>query len=170
MSIPDSLLHVLLLAFWLTWVTVLVVLGSSFVGALLEFLFPPFAGDTLIVLGFIAAVRGVTSPLFVFLWAALGATLGAAVAYEIGKRFGTLPLLERRFRKQRDRICRFLQRSGLVVLILNRFFPGIRALVLPFSGVAGLGRGRALVAATLGNLLFLSFLWIVIASAHMGAR
>src|SRR3954465_8768586 len=54
--------------------------------ALVEFLFPPFPGDTLLLIGGVYAVRGQQNWILVLLAITFGSTLGAMVQYAVGAR------------------------------------------------------------------------------------
>lgn len=141
-------------------VSLLTILTGALVGSLVEYLFPPFWGDTLILMGFLAAGEG-TVPLWAaFLTALVGSTAGAWAAYLMGARLGELPWLPDRLSRsdRMERVRAWVQRKGAAALLLNRFLPGIRALFLPLAGALHIPAGRALAAATVGNCLWLSFL------------
>jgi membrane-associated protein len=160
MEFPEPILQLLLQADSLLAAAAVLVVLAAGLGGFVEYVFPPFAGDTLILLGFIAAARGQASLLLTFLVALAASTAGAAVAYWLGGRLGGLPLLQRRpGRKERlRRASRALERWGWPLLLLNRFLPGIRALFLPLAGIAKLPLPRTLSATTGGNGLWLGMM------------
>src|SRR4051812_33831071 len=57
-----------------------------FLAALVEYIFPPFPGDTITLLGGIYAVRGEKSWPLVFAVVTLGSVLGCAIDYGAGAR------------------------------------------------------------------------------------
>jgi len=141
-------------------VSVVTILTATTVGSLVEYLFPPFWGDTLVLLGFVAAVHGAV-PLWANFAAALaGGTAGAWAAYLLGARLGDLPWLPRRVRSsdRMERVRLWVQQRGSLALVVNRFLPGIRALFLPMAGAMHMPRARALWAATVSNVLWLLLL------------
>jgi membrane-associated protein len=95
-------------------------------GAFVEYVFPPFPGDAVVVAGTAVAVVGGGSVPAVFAATTLGALLGAAVDLAVGRR---------------------LARWGAAALLVNRFVPGVRALFFVAAGVAGIPTWRALLAA-----------------------
>jgi membrane-associated protein len=138
----------------------LVLFGS----AVLEYLFPPFPGDTVTLFGaFLVAARG-----WSFGWVlgavTLGSLVGAWLDYELGAaarrgahgRLGRLPLVRGAGARLAGLQAR-VQRHGLPLILLNRFFPGVRAFFFVAAGLAGLPRGPVLVlafiSASLWNLL-----------------
>lgn len=136
------------------------------VAAMIEYLFPPFPGDTILLLGGVYAVRGQQSWVLVLLVVTAGSLLGAALNYWIGTRVAA------RFERGTDERFLGVKRSELIrlqgrmrkrgswLLVANRFMPGVRSLIflaagaarMPFGQVMGLG-----AASALGwNLLILS--------------
>ena len=69
-----------------------------FAAALLEYVFPPFWGDTIILVGCFLAGVGRAESWQVFTGMLLGSILGALTAYGLGLRFGeaSLRLMSRR--------------------------------------------------------------------------
>src|SRR5690242_19661990 len=56
--------------------------------ALIEYVFPPFPGDTVLVLGGVYAVRGERPWPWVLLVVTLGSVIGAALNYGVGRELG----------------------------------------------------------------------------------
>ena len=112
-------------------------------GAALENIVPPIPADTFILLGGFLAVRGPAEVPVVFLVTWLANTAGALLVYRAGYRFGQ-PFFETRLGRlllhpgQLERLRRFYRRRGTPAIFLARFFPGLRALVPAFAGVARL--------------------------------
>ncbi|MFL5320562.1 MAG: DedA family protein [Myxococcaceae bacterium] len=133
--------------------------------ALIEFLFPPFPGDTLLLLGGIYAVRGQQNWVLVLLAITFGSALGAMVQYAVGARLTRRVELDPHgkwfgikhaaMKKQMDR----LRGSHVLLLLFNRFMPGIRGLVFLAVGAARLPFARAIslgiVSSLIWNLLIL---------------
>ncbi len=148
---------------WLdSWILVLGASGYWVLGAAaaVEYVFPPFPGDTVTLLGGIYAVRGNRSIALVLLAITTGSVLGAVLDYVIGMKLAAR--LERLRgegtvrSKQHDRVlalARTMRRRGTMLLLLNRFLPAVRGLLfvaagaarLPLTRVMGLGMVSALV-------------------------
>jgi len=130
------------------------------VSAMLEYVFPPYWGDTFMLLGFFLAGQGAVSPLLILAAALVGSTLGAAVAYGLGRRFGMAAIRKVVFRQRRFRsrqgIRNILRRLGERVLVANRFLPVIRGLMLYAAGAMRLRFGSSMVYCGLSNLA-----WVV---------
>jgi membrane protein DedA with SNARE-associated domain len=139
-------------------------LGALFGSAMIEYVFPPFPGDTITLFGaFLAAHQGWNIPA-VFLAVTLGSVAGSAIDYMIGRRLVATPLedLSPGRLKVRDAagplLVRF-EKHGVMCILLNRFLPGIRALFFLAAGMAGLPMGKVLalgaVSAAIWNALII---------------
>jgi len=141
----------------------LVVLGFA---AALEYVFPPFPGDTVTVFGGLFAVRGGHPFPVVFAVIMVGSLAGAALDYAfgwwLGARLATrrdgffarrLPLAqlqdwEERFRK-----------SGAIWLVLNRFLPAVRGPVFVAAGMARIRPLKVLMFGTISALAWNALLF-----------
>jgi membrane protein DedA with SNARE-associated domain len=125
-------------------------LGVLFASALIEYVFPPFPGDTVALFGaFLAAHQGWSVPL-VFAAVTLGSLAGSAADYALGRRIGRRPpeQLTGRKRRARERVAPILvkfERHGAAYVAVNRFLPGIRALFFVAAGMARLPLGKVLL-------------------------
>jgi membrane-associated protein len=135
-----------------------------FLGSLIEYVFPPFPGDTLVVLGAWYAVNGAISWPVAFLAVTGGAVLGAFIDYRVGVALGAA--LERGAARRSPitlehvrRIEAGYARWGEWFLLANRFLPGIRAFLFVGAGAARLPVRKVLlwggVAAAAWNALLL---------------
>jgi len=123
--------------------------------AMLEYIVPPFPGDTIVLLGGVYAVRGEKPWALVFLAMTLGSVLGSAVDYAIGKRLAAR--IERHpstrwWGISADKLHDIQQRirhRGTLLLLANRFLPAVRAFIFLGAGAAGLRLGRTLLLGTL---------------------
>lgn len=133
-------------------------------GAFLEYVFPPFPGDTVVVAG--AALTGALGwhPAPAFMAVTAGAVLGSAVATGAGR--WAAPRLEQLTPSQRaavDSLVSGLRTHGAWYLALNRFVPGVRGLFFVAAGVVGLSwrtvLGWSTVSALAWNALLFSLGW-----------
>ncbi|MCP3059612.1 DedA family protein [Myxococcus sp. K38C18041901] len=125
----------------------LLVLG---VAAALEYVVPPFPGDTITLLGGVYAVRGEQSMVLVFLVVTVGSVVGAAINYAVGHwlagRFDANPgrsyfgISHARLSEVQSR----MRRNGPWLLLANRFLPGIRGLIFVAAGASRVPRINAL--------------------------
>src|SRR5512142_3308180 len=136
-----------------------------FGASLVEYVFPPFPGDLLVVLGAWYAVQGVISWPLALAAVTAGAALGAALDHSVGRWLA--PRIDagaaRRGPLSAERLARFVaayQRWGSALLVANRFLPGLRAFVFVAAGAAGIPLARVLLlgglSAALWNALLLA--------------
>lgn len=133
----------------------LLVLGLA---AMLEYLVPPFPGDTITLLGGVYAVRGDHPWPLVFCIITAGSVAGAAINYWFGtwlaRRFEAHPhksvfgLTHARLEAVQARI----RRGGPWLLLVNRFLPGIRGVIFIAAGAARIPRRNALLLGTLSAM------------------
>ncbi len=133
-----------------------------FSSALLEYLFPPYWGDTFVLLGFFLAGQGAVAPAAIFATATAGSVLGSLAAYYLGRRYG-MAVTHRVFPKHRrlpsrQRIQSLFERFGDKLLLVNRFLPVVRGVMLYAVGAMRLPLRTVLVYCTLSNLAFISLL------------
>lgn len=129
----------------LTGVPAWVVYGAVFALPFLEasvFLGFVIPGETALVFGGVLAGRGQVGLVPVLALAILGAVLGDAVGYGVGRRFGPGLQASRLGQKVGERRWRtteeFLQRRGGPAVLLGRFTALLRALVPSAAGMARL--------------------------------
>jgi membrane protein DedA with SNARE-associated domain len=135
-----------------------------FLGSLIEYVFPPFPGDTLVVLGAWYAVNGKISWPVAFVAVTAGAVAGAWIDYRIGVALGAAlergalrrgPVTLEHVRRVEAGYARF----GAWFLLANRFLPGIRAFLFVGAGAARLPLGKVLlwggISAAAWNALLL---------------
>jgi membrane-associated protein len=133
--------------------------------ALVEYVFPPFPGDTVTLFGAFLVVRYAWSLVLVFSSVMAGSAVGAMLDYMVGSalgrryRQGGLVKSEKRRRKI-ERVLAAFRRWGPAYVVINRFLPGVRAAIFVAAGMAGLKAGWvlffALVSAALWNALILA--------------
>ena len=127
--------------------------------AAVENIFPPVPADTAVAIGALVSSRGVVSAPAVFLITWLANVLSAAGVYLAARRLGR-PFFQgslgRRLLRPHalSRLERLYAEHGVWGIFLSRFVPGVRALVPPFAGVAGLG-----AVAALGPTAAASAIW-----------
>ena len=126
-----------------------------FAASFIEYLFPPFPGDALVLLGAWYAVHGSLSWSVCFAVVTAGSLLGALVDYQIGRVLGAR--LDRRAGPDADgkwarRVARFedsYRRYGALLLLANRFLPGVRAFIFVAAGACRLPLWKVLVFGAL---------------------
>ena len=128
------------------------------VAALLEYVVPPFPGDTVVLMGGIYAVRGEKPWWLVLGVVTVGSVLGAAINYAVGR------WLARRFEANPGRsffglthakleaVQARMRRAGPWLLLVNRFLPGIRGVIFIAAGAAHVPRVNALALGAVSAL------------------
>jgi len=127
--------------------------------SLVEYVFPPFPGDTVTLFGAFLAATAKWRVAAVLAAVTAGSLAGAAIDYAIGRRLAARPLdeLSPRRRKLREKIAPIVarfERHGAVYLAVNRFLPGVRALIFVAAGAARLPLGRVVAYGAVSALLW----------------
>jgi len=132
-------------------------LGVLAGSAAIEYVFPPFPGDFVTVLGAILVTRYGWSLLAVLGAVMLGSIVGALLAFQLGR------VVARRRSKPRptlDAVIARFRRHGAAYVMINRFLPGVRGLMFVAAGMADMPRGKvlayAVVSALAWNLLLMA--------------
>ena len=146
-SLPSTLVYVLL--------------GVS---AFVENVFPPIPGDTITAFGAFLVGMGRLHLLGVYGATTAGSLAGFMTLFLIGGRLGRRFFVEKdyRFFKARDivRAEEWFRRYGYLLIVLNRFLPGIRSALAVAGGFSRLRGGKAatlaFVSCSVWNLLWIS--------------
>jgi membrane-associated protein len=130
-----------------------------FFATFVEYVVPPFPGDVLVVIGSWYAVQGAISWPAAFAAVTAGAVLGAFVDYRIGASLGRRveQRASRRSPAAEQRVARFeaaYRRWGALLLLGNRFLPGVRAFVFFAAGAAGIPLRKVLVLGAISSALW----------------
>jgi membrane protein DedA with SNARE-associated domain len=141
-------------------------LGILCLSACIEYLFPPFPGDTITVFGaFLVARRGWSGPA-VFGAVTAGSAIGCMIDYAVGLWLGRTE--ERwtrgrlaKYRPQIDALIERFRRHGGLYIAINRFIPSLRGLFFIAAGMARLRWWVVLAYGTLSALLWNALLLLV---------
>lgn len=150
---------------WPEWVT----FGVLFFGALIEYVFPPIPGDTIVVAGAVLVGAFGWSLVPVYLVVTAGAIIGSAADFGIGRwliRSGRLERMGPKKRAAIDVLVRRFERHGAWYLAVNRFLPGIRAFFFVAAGIAGLRMRVVILWSTVSAMLWNALL--VLAGYFLG--
>ena len=131
--------------------------------AFVENVFPPIPGDTITAFGAFLVGTKRLDFMGVYLATTVGSLAGFMSLFGIGTLLGRRFFIERdyRFFKARDiiRAEEWFNRWGYVLILLNRFFPGIRSAISIAGGISHLRTLRvtvlALISAGVWNLLWI---------------
>lgn len=136
-----------------------------FVASLAEYVFPPFPGDLVVVLGAWYAVHGQLSWWLAFVSVTAGAVVGAFIDHRVGRALGRRldARAAGRSALSAEKLARFeasYRRWGGLLLVANRFLPGVRAFLFVAAGASGIPLRRVLllggVSAALWNAVLLA--------------
>lgn len=128
-----------------------------FLGGFGEYVLPVLPGDTVVVGGAVLVTAFGWSLPAMFVVVVASNIAGAYATYLLGEKLrtsGRLDTLAPPRRAALDAVLGLVDRYGLVVIALNRFFPGIRSAFFVAAGAAGLPLGRVLALAALGGALW----------------
>ncbi len=142
---------------WALWICLLMIFAEC--GLLIGFFLP---GDTLLFSVGLFVSQGVIAQNLVVVCVVLsvGAVLGNAVGYEIGRRAGpaifTRP--ESRLFSQHNvaRAHAFFERYGAPAIVLARFVPIVRTFITVIAGVGRMDRRLYLAYSALGGAIWAS--------------
>jgi membrane protein DedA with SNARE-associated domain len=125
----------------------------------------PGSEPTMLFAGFNVFERHLT--LFgIIVFGVLGDMIGASIAYAIGY-WGREELVERHGNKlhvsqaRLDRAHRWFERYGAPVIVISRLIPFARAAFPYAAGVARMGFVRFFALATIGSIIWISFLGVL---------
>jgi undecaprenyl-diphosphatase len=112
-------------------------------------------GETIVLVGGVAARAGHLSLAAVIVAAVLGAVVGDQVGYAVGRRYGRR-LLDRwastsRRRRRADQALALLRRRGVSAVAFGRWVAGLRTLVPGVAGMSGVPRSTFTAANALGG-------------------
>jgi membrane protein DedA with SNARE-associated domain len=118
----------------------LLIYACVFLSCILESFFPPWPTDVLVLYAGFLAGRGQLEQSLVLVTAIVGTQIGVMAVFWLARRWGPAIFLSRfgRFvRAQRlEQLEHWFARWGVPAVAISRFFPGIRALVMPAAGLA----------------------------------
>jgi membrane protein DedA with SNARE-associated domain len=143
-----------------------------FLSSMIEYLFPPFPGDTVTLFGAVL----ITAYHWSFWWMmaalTLGGLLGATLDFQLGvwarKKAHQRADQGKKLAGNLEKLAEKLKVHGEAYIVLNRFLPGVRALFFYAAGFSGLRLGRVMLYATLSSLLW--NLLIVAVGSMVGAN
>ncbi len=146
-ALPDVLLYFLL--------------GLS---AYVENIFPPIPGDTITAFGAFLVGTGRLGFLGVYVSTTLGSLAGFMSLFWIGGLLGRKFFIQKDYRffsaQSIVRAEKWFRKYGYLLILLNRFFPGIRSIISLAGGFSKLGIIRvtllALISAGAWNLIWIA--------------
>lgn len=144
-----------------------IVLGLA---SMIEYVVPPFPGDTVALFGVFLASSAGWSMVAVYVALNAGAVAGGMIAYGFGRAIAPPERRPRWLRGPRSQraittITARYRKHGAAYLAINRFVPALRAFFFVGAGIAGLRPGAVAlwggVSAAVWNALLLALGWAV---------
>lgn len=129
--------------------------------ALIEYIFPPFPGDTMVVLGGAWAKRGERSLVLAHLALTLGSMVGIALTWFLGRsltgKIEAAPQGSHILGLQVEHIHKaqeIMRKRGNWFLLGNRFLPSFRSVLFIAAGASQISLARTLLLGTLSAVTF----------------
>jgi membrane protein DedA with SNARE-associated domain len=114
--------------------------AAVFLSCILESFFPPWPTDVIALYAGFLAGRGLVAPGIVFAAAVMGTQIGVMAVFWLSRRWGRRLLagpMGRYIPSERlASLEAWFARYGAPAIAISRFFPGVRALVMPAAGLA----------------------------------
>ena len=154
---------------WLSTRAPIMVYLFLFSSALFESIFPPYPSDAFVLVFAFIAGQGRFNPYLIYLLTVTGSICGIMILYYFGKSKGEalIKLSSRSFlgrifpvslvEKARQK---FIQRGDLIIL-LNRFLPGMRAPICFAAGMAKIDSKKVFIYSLISVIIWNLFLVIV---------
>ncbi len=139
----------------------LLVYAVVFGSCILESFFPPWPTDVIAVYAGFLAGRGIVAGEAVLAAAILGTQLGVMAVFWISRRWGRSLLSGPMGRyvpvERLTSLEGWFARYGAPAIAISRFFPGVRALVMPAAGLADLAAWKVWVFAGTSVVIWNAF-------------
>jgi membrane protein DedA with SNARE-associated domain len=143
-----------------------------FAASVIEYLFPPFPGDSVTLFGAVLITTYSWSFWLIVLATTSGSTLGAAIDYWLGaaahRRGPPKTARGERLRARVEEVTARFKKHGELLIVVNRFLPGIRALFFYAAGYSGMRFWRVIALAAASALAW--NLLLVLVGAGIGAN
>jgi membrane protein DedA with SNARE-associated domain len=132
--------------------------------SIIEYIFPIFPGDTIVLLAGIVQARGAAEIIEVFTAIILGNIIGSCLGYYVGTLLIADKIKYVWFKKiiNSAKVAQFNQwfsRYGYFLIFINRFLPAVRAFIFFAAGFCRLPFFLVLVLGALSSLLFNSLIF-----------
>jgi len=133
--------------------------------AFVENVFPPAPGDTITAFGAFLVGIGRLDFFWVCFSTTLGSLLGFMALFLIGSYLGKRYFIQRDFRffKANDilKAEEWFRRYGYLLVLLNRFLPGVRSVISVSGGISGLKATPVALLALISSAVWNS-IWILL--------
>lgn len=140
--------------------------------AYIENIFPPFPSDVILVAAGYLCAAGRVDFWFMLFISTLGSAAGFMTMYKIGFWFGLKVLETKRFKflklDQIHKVEAWFQKYGYLVVVVNRFLAGTRAVIAFFTGLSNLSFWKTTLLACISSLIWNTIL--IFAGRSLGAN
>jgi membrane protein DedA with SNARE-associated domain len=124
--------------------------------AYIENIFPPFPSDVVLVAAGYLCATGKVEFWIVLIVSTVGSAAGFVTMYKIGSWFGLKVLEAQRFKFLKlDKIHKveaWFNKYGYLVVVMNRFLAGTRAVIAFFTGISNLSFWKTTILAFFSSL------------------
>jgi membrane protein DedA with SNARE-associated domain len=126
--------------------------------AYIENIFPPFPSDVVLVAAGYLCAAGRVDFWIVLIVSTLGSATGFVTMYKIGAWFGIKVLEAGKFKfirlDQIHKVEAWFNKYGYLVVVVNRFLAGTRAVVSFFTGISNLSFWKTVILASISSLVW----------------
>ena len=134
-----------------------------FISAVFENVFPPVPGDTVTAFGAFLVGTGRLNYFLVYATTTVGSVVGFVLLFLAGKLLGREFFIEKDYKhfsaSQIIRAESWFRKWGQILVLANRFFPGIRSVIAIVGGISNLGTFRvfilSFISASIWNLIWI---------------
>jgi len=129
-----------------------------FFSAMIEYIFPPFPGDTVTLFGAFLVGTGIFPLVPIFLSILLGSLLGTLIIYLAGQKLGKPYFAKKNFRffpmERLKTLHDWYERWGAWPIAVNRFIPAYRSLFILAAGMAEMKIWKVMLFSSISILIW----------------
>lgn len=131
---------------------------TLFFFALIENVFPPSPSDVVTVVGGSLVGTGAINFFFALSFTTLGSILGFTLMFYIGSTVDKKLIHSGRFKfipvESLDKVETWFRKYGYLIVVVNRFMPGTRAVISFFAGISNLEPKKTIILCFISALLW----------------
>jgi membrane protein DedA with SNARE-associated domain len=154
---------------WISTRGLLLVYAFLFFNSLLESVFPPYPSDAFVLVFAFLAGQGHYDPYILYGLTAAGSISGIMIIYYVGREYGdaVLEFFSRSFLgrvfpvRMIEKSKRTFNQRGDLIVLLNRFLPGMRAPICFAAGIVGIKCAKVFLYSLISVLIWNAFLVFV---------
>lgn len=123
-----------------------------------ENVFPPSPSDLIVVLGGSLITKGTIHFFPALLFSSVGSEIGFLLLYYLGKQTDKKIIQKGKFKFLSSDALKiaenWFQKYGFIIILFNRFIPGVRSVIAYFSGISELNFKKTLTLSSISALLW----------------